>query len=327
MKTLYRILVIASAAVLAFSCAKETDESSDSVQRRILEAYVEKYYPEAVKKPSGLYIIDTVKGTGRTPVDTSFVLVDYIISYLSGDISGYSGDSVARQLGEFSYSGYYDPRIWDLTSSTTGIVEIVTDMQEGGYTKAIIPAVLLDTESGMEISQGEGSSLIYEIYLRKVIDDIDAYQIEQLEEYAATYFPAITDSTAYGFYYLKTEAHPEDSLTANEIISIRYIGRYLNGTVFDTNIADTARKYRIYTSGGTYSASTYQRFEDSTEAMEQNSFIAGFNKALHGMTYGESAVTFFYSDLGYGDSGSDPIPGYVPLRFDIWVEPEEDVTE
>ena len=49
MKTLYRILVIASAAALAFSCAKETDESSDSVQRRILEAYVEKYYPEAVK--------------------------------------------------------------------------------------------------------------------------------------------------------------------------------------------------------------------------------------------------------------------------------------
>ena len=326
-KTLYRILILASAAAAAVSCAKDVEESSDSVQSRILEAYVETYWPNAVKSPSGLYIVDSLPGTGRTPEDTSYVLVDYTISYLNGTLSGYTGDSLARQLGEYTHSGYYDPQIWYLGNSTTGIIELLTGMQEGGCIKAIVPAVLLDTESGMEISQGEGSSLIYEIYLRKVIDDIDAYQIEQLEEYAATYFPAITDSTAYGFYYLKTEAHPEDSLTANEIISIRYIGRYLNGTVFDTNIADTARKYRIYTSGGTYSASTYQRFEDSTEAMEQNSFIAGFNKALHGMTYGESAVTFFYSDLGYGDSGSDPIPGYVPLRFDIWVEPEEDVTE
>lgn len=326
MKTPYRIMILVCAAAAAVSCAKETEESSDSVQRRILEAYIEKYYPEAEKSPSGLYIIESTQGTGRTPADTSYILVDYTISYLNGTINGYSEENVARQLGEFSYSGYYDPRIWNLNNSTSGIVELATGMQEGGYVKAIIPAVLLDTESGMEISQGEGSSLIYEIYLREVIDDIDAYQIEQLEAYAAKNFPAIQDSTSYGFYFLKTEAHPEDSLTANEFIYIRYIGRYLNGTVFDTNIADTAKKYGIYSSGGTYTTSSYQHFEDSTEAMEQNSFIDGFNKALYGMTYGESAVTFFYSDLGYGDNGSGSIPGYVPLRFDIWVEPE-DTTE
>ena len=323
-KTLYRILILASAAAAAVSCAKDVEESSDSVQSRILEAYVETYWPNAVKSPSGLYIVDSLPGTGRTPEDTSYVLVDYTISYLNGTLSGYTGDSLARQLGEYTHSGYYDPQIWYLGNSTTGIIELLTGMQEGGCIKAIVPAVLLDTESGMEISQGAGSSLIYDIRLHKVIDDIDQYQIDQIETYLADHLPAITDSTAYGFYYRKTRSNLKDTIESNDYIYVRYIGRFLNGTVFDTNIEDTAKRYRIYKSGGSYSSTSYQYFSDSTEAMEENSFVGGFNKALYGMKPGEQAITVFYSNLGYGTSGSGSIPGYVPLRFDIWVDEDDD---
>ena len=58
--------------------------------------------------------------------------------------------------------------------------------------------------------------------------------------------------------------------------------------------------------------------------MEENSFVGGFNKALYGMKPGEQAITVFYSNLGYGTSGSGSIPGYVPLRFDIWVDEDDD---
>lgn len=323
MKTLYRFLILASAAAAAVSCAQDVDESSDSVQNRILEAYIETYYPDAVKSPSGLYIVDSLPGPGRTPDDTSYVLVDYTISYLNGTLSGYTGDSLAKQLGEYTYSGYYDPQIWDLNNSTTGIIEIMTGMKEGGYIKAIIPAVLLDTESGMEISQGAGSSLIYEIHLHKVIDNIDQYQIDQIESYLAENLPSISDSTAYGFYYRKTRSNLQDTLDSGDYIQVHYIGRFLNGTVFDTNIEDSAKRYRIYSSGTTYSATSYQYLSDSTEAMDENSFVAGFNKALYGMKPGEEAVTVFYSNLGYGTTGSGSIPGYVPLRFDVWIEDED----
>lgn len=209
-------------------------------------------------------------------------------------------------------------------SSTKGIVELMAGMHEGGYVKAIIPATLLDEESGMEITDGDGSSKIYEIRMLEVIDDIDQYQIDQLEEFASTYYPSVKDSTAYGFYYLKTAVNNSDTLKDRNTINVRYIGKFLNGTVFDTNIEDTAKKYRIYVSGAEYAALSYEFRDDSTEAMTANEFVLGFSKALYGMTPGESAVTFFTSDYGYGDNGNSSIPGYTPLCFKLWIEENEE---
>lgn len=324
MNTLYKILILALATTAIFSCAQETDESSESVQERILKAYVEKYYPDAIRSGSGLYIIDLQDGTGRQANDTSYVKVEYTITYLNGNYHSYTYDSIAKQLGTYSYGGYYGPRIWSLRSSTKGIVELLKGMREGGYVKAIIPATLLDEESGMEITDSDGSSKIYEIRMLEVIDNIDQYQIEQLEKFASTHYPSVKDSTAYGFFYLKTVTDNSDTLKDNSIINVRYIGRFLNGTVFDTNIKDTAKKYRIYVSGAEYAALSYKYREDSTEAMTSNDFVLGFNKALYGMTPGESAVTFFTSDYGYGDNGNSNIPGFTPLCFELWVEKDEE---
>lgn len=320
-----KIMILAVSAMTVLSCAKETDESSESVQDRILKAYVEKYYPDAERSASGLYILNSVQGSGRMPADSSYVRVKYAITYLDGSYYSYSYDSIAKQLGTYSHGGYYDPFIWSLSTSSEGIVELLTGMREGGRIKAIIPARLLDEESGMEITQGDGSSKIYDITLVEVIDDIDQYQIGQLEDFASTYYPSITDSTSYGFYYLKTTAtNQTDTLKNSTTLNVRYIGKFLNGTVFDTNIEDTAKKYRIYSSGTQYDAVSYTFLEDSTEAMSENSYVAGFNKALYGMNYGEKAVTFFYSDLGYGDNGNSSIPGFVPLFFELWIEENED---
>lgn len=324
MNTYLKIMALAVSAMTVLSCAKETDESSESVQDRILKAYVEKYYPDAERSASGLYILGSEQGSGRTPADTSYVRVEYTITYLDGSYYSYSYDSVAKQLGTYSHGGYYDPFVWSLSASSTGIVELLTGMREGGWIKAIIPAKLLDEESGMEITQGDGSSKIYDITLVEVIDDIDQYQFDQLADFASTHYPSITDSTAYGFYYLKTAINKTDTLEDNTTFNVRYIGKFLNGTVFDTNIEDTAKKYRIYSSGNEYEAVTYEYMEDSTEAMSENSFVPGFNKALYGMKYGEKAITFFYSDLGYGDNGKGAIPGYVPLFFELWIEEEEE---
>lgn len=329
MKTLLKTLIMAAAAAALISCAEEKDESPESVQDRILRAYVEKYYPDAVRNASGLYILDSEEGSGRAAEDTSYVLVEYTITYLNGNYYSYTYDSVAKQIGSYSPGGYYKPRIWSLRASTPGVVELMTGMREGGSVKAIIPAILLDEESGTQITEGDGSSKIYSVKLIEVIDNIDEYQIEQLESFAAANYPEITDSTAYGFYFHKTEVNTEDTLKNGNYINFWYIGKYLDGTVFDTNIEDTAKRHRIYTSGSSYSVSTFTYYADSSEAMTENSYIRGFSKALYSLVYNEKAVTFFYSDLGYGDAGSGSIPGFVPLFFEIWVdknaaEPEEE---
>lgn len=187
--------------------------------------------------------------------------------------------------------------------------------------KAIIPAVLLDEQSGMEIVQGDGSSKIYEIWLREVIDDPYIYQTNQMKNYSTIYFSGM-DSTEYGFYFIKT-ASTMDSITSGTTVNVRYIGKFLDGTVFDTNIADTAKKYRIYNAAATYEASSFKYQDNEDAALDNNSFIAGFSMAAWRMNYGEKAVTFFYSPLGYGDNGSGDIPGFVPLRFEIWIEQED----
>lgn len=315
------LMILAAVPFLLLSCAEEIDESSESVQDRILQAYIETHYPDAVPSQSGLYIVDSIPGTGRTPGKSSCVLVDYTVSYLDGTYSSYTYDSLAYQLGTHSNSGYYHPRIWYLGNCASGIVELLTGMKEGGMVKAIIPAVLLDEESSMEIVQGDGSSKIYEIWLREVIDDPYIYQTNQMKNYSTIYFSGM-DSTEYGFYFIKT-ASTMDSITSGTTVNVRYIGKFLDGTVFDTNIADTAKKYRIYNAAATYEASSFKYQDNEDAALDNNSFIAGFSMAAWRMNYGEKAVTFFYSPLGYGDNGSGDIPGFVPLRFEIWIEQED----
>lgn len=313
-------IIAASLSVLmAASCAKETDESSESVQDRILKAYVEKYYPDATATESGIYLIDSIPGSGRTPDDTSYVLVDYAITYLEGTYSDYTYDSLARQLGTYKPSGYYNPRIWSLRNDSQGIVGMLTRMKEGGMLKAIVPAYLLDGNSS---SDNNGSSKIYEIRLHKVIDNAYTYQIDLMADYTAEYYPSMKPEE-YGFYFRHIRLS-YDSIKNETEVNVRYIGKYLDGTVFDTNIEDTAKKYGIYSPANEYEASTFKFYDDEDKTIEENSFIDGFSKALWRMCYGGRATTYFYSVLGYGDAGKDDIPGFVPLRFDLWIEEKEE---
>ena len=320
MSTFYKILLASAAAFLTLSCAEEKDESSESIQNRILQAFIETNYPDAVQSPSGLYIVDSIPGTGLTLEEDQYALVDYTITYLDCSYISYTSDSIARQLGEYTPAGYYHPRILDVSESNAGIKEILTGMKEGGMIKAVIPATLLDEESGNEIVHSDGSARIYEFYLREVIDDAYTYQIEQLEAFSAEHYNL--DSTEYGFYFNKTR-YAIDSIASGDDANVRYIGKYLDGTVFDTNIEDTAKKYDIYSSANEYEALSFEFQETEENTLENNSFVQGFSKALWRMGYGDRAITFFYSGLGYGDNGNSSIPGFVPLFFELWIEENE----
>lgn len=320
MNVLNKILLASATAFLAFSCAEEKDESSDSIQNRILQAFIETNYPDAVQSPSGLYIVDSIPGTGLTLEEGQYALVDYTITYLDGSYISYTSDSIARQLGEYTPAGYYHPRILKVSESNAGIKEIFTGMKEGGMIKAVIPATLLDEESGNEIVHSDGSARIYEFYLREVIDNAYTYQIQQLEEFSYTTYEL--DSTEYGFYFTKN-LYTIDSIESGTSADVRYVGKYLDGTVFDTNVADTAKKYRIYSSSNEYSALSFKYQDSEEETLSSNSFVEGFTKALWRMGYGDHGVAYFYSSLGYGDNGNSSIPGFVPLFFELWIEEHE----
>lgn len=104
-------------------------------------------------------------------------------------------------------------------------------------------------------------------------------------------------------------------------IYINYVGRLLNGKVFDTNIQRVAQDNGL--SGGTYKPSAIQ-WGDSFYALEMgdesssSSIIQGFAMTLWRMHPMGKAIGIFYSDFGYGATGSSStIPAYSPLMFEI----------
>jgi len=319
--------------VFIASCAQIESESNDVIQKRILEAWVSTNYGSAAKvTKSGSYILESIDGTGEKVRDSSYVFVSYSTKSLDGTYVTTTYEDIAKQLGTYTIASYYGAYIWgmDLGAVYTGIEEILKDMRVGGKIKVVVPPWLTDsitTElySTPFSSSGETSNIIFEMEVNKVVDNIYEYQRELLEEYSNKYYGGI-DSISDGFYLKKEIELPDgDTIVDGETINVRYIARLLNGHVFDTNIQDTAKKYRIYDSSNDYDALEMTFNTDLSEMVSANDVVYGFSYAVNKMKYGESAVTFFWSPLGYYDSGSEGVvPGYTPLKFNIYVEPKDD---
>lgn len=320
MRSTLLLFFAATISLVISSCGKDIEESNEQAHRRYIEAFIENNYPGVKPTESGLYILDSIPGTGAKVSDSSYVLIDYTITYLDGYYIDYTSADIARQLGQFSYQKLYEPRIWSMTDQESGIKEIFSYMREGGEITAIIPPWLMGEDTENLTGNSDGTAKIYNISLKKVIKDVIAYQDSLLNDYVKERWSYL-DTTEAGFYFLKTKYNPDptDTLLDEQSVKLRYIGRYLNGQVFDTNIADTAKKYGIY-SQCSYELLSFKYFDNEDDALNQNSLVTGFSKALWRMTFDERCRTFFNSNFGYGNSGSGNIPGYTPLCFEIQVE-------
>ncbi len=354
MKKYFLSVAILSFAVLSaiFSCSKETDLNEREVQERILDAYIAEKYPNAQKLSSGLTILEKQDGHTPPPVDLEGVYIHYSTYTLEGVCQSTTDSIQAKQLGTYTASNYYGPILFLINKyyTTEGMMELLKQVGTGGHVKGIIPPWLsgkLATNSGGGSSastQQSSVNIIYDIHVGDVVSDIIQYQIDTIQSYSKKYFPPGLDSTKYGFYF-KNYTHPggipdKDTIEANTYINVWYIGRLLDGYVFDTNIRDTAKKYGIYSASSAYDP-LYVKMEataelmnestsasSSTEDSKSSSLILGFCHALKRMTIGDHALTMFLSGLGYGSEGSfsngSGVPWYSPLRFDIWVTTSSD---
>ena len=256
-------------------------------------------------------------------------------------------------LGTYDPGIYYGPSLFILNSScTAGMKELLGKLHQGGTATAIIPPWL--TSSGLSGSgytnkgQQSTTNMIYEINAGIVINDVDKFQKDSLESYSKLNFSPKIDSTALGWYF-RNFVHPDgipaaDTVVAGNKVGVWYVGRLLDGYVFDTNIRDTAKKYRIYDSSNDYEplsvemGETYQAMttygssatsnDTSTGSEGSQSLIIGFVRAIKNMTYADKGVTFFMSGLGYGSNGQmksgKGVPEYAMLRFDLWVAHPDD---
>jgi FKBP-type peptidyl-prolyl cis-trans isomerase len=97
-----------------------------------------------------------------------------------------------------------------------------------------------------------------------------------------------------GVYYLDTTAGTGAVLTGTPTIRFYYSGYLANGTRFDTNVGQSA-----------------------PASYPLTQLISGWNSGLQGMKVGGKRRLVIPSALGYGPTGSGPIPPNANLVFDV----------
>ena len=108
--------------------------------------------------------------------------------------------------------------------------------------------------------------------------------------------------TASGLYHIVTKEGNGESPTANNEVTVHYVGMLLNETVFDTSVPGRQP-------GRTLSG------EPATFPL--GGVIQGWQEGLALMKKGESALILMPSYLGYGPQGTRGIPPDSPLVFEV----------
>lgn len=323
------IITLLLAAVLAVSCAVTPQEDEDYSYDRVMKAWMRVNYPNVQPYGSGgAYVLSLSQGSGPAVTDSAYVRIHYTKRYLDQSIIETNVEYLAEQLGTWTAASCFDGNIWRVDQGylPDALEEVIKHMRGGGYALIALPMSASDhsyTAYDAFSSTSELSNELIEIEIDTVITNIIDYQEKELRNWFREHYNS--SSTLEDHLYFKKLETAEDTIPEGNNVNVRYVGRLLNGQVFDTNIEDTAKFYRIWKDGKTYDALSIAYYKDDEDQFStSNSVVTGFGKAILSMNYDETAVTAFSSDLGYGESGSNPaIPEYTPLSFWLYIEPKD----
>ena len=317
------LLYLGFAALLLSACAKTPNPGPNAATKRYLDAWIQVNHPDAKLTPLGAYILEETPGTGAAAGsfdENGYVRVECTVSALSGAISSTSDKDLARQLGTYAEKNYYGPVVWRRADNglVAGLEELVSTMRCGGSKTVVVPGWLMGVDSQT------GLPIIYDS-AQKYLDKISGSSPLIYRVPGTT----VKDTLHIGYYYRRTaEPSSTKEFAKDTTIYINYIGRRLDGVVFDTNIEDSAKFYGIYSASRTYgpakikwygSDGTYSDILMTSAGSETGVKVApGFSFALDQMHPHEKGTAVFRSGWGYDSSGSgSAIPAYSPLRFDL----------
>ena len=328
-----RIVIILLAAALTCACAKEETTGGSTDAKRYLDAYMEVNYPGLKPDALGVYTLEETPGTGAPAEDNTFVRLEYTISSVDGIIGSSTYADINKQIGGYKSFYYYGPKVWNrgekLDKLSVGLEDAIAGMRVGGHKKVLIPGWLSETGKRLKnpdkyVLQCSGANAIYDLNLVDAFKDVNEWQRDSIKRYMAANFPgAVEDPDQEGFWYIRTkEPSDTNAFTANDTIYINYTAMRLDGSVIDSSIERTAKRYGFYSASRTYAAQKIKWNSDYTKITMggSSSLKKGFAYAVYRMHHGEEGTAVFWSDLGYGAGGSgSSIPAYSPLRFDIEV--------
>jgi len=117
-----------------------------------------------------------------------------------------------------------------------------------------------------------------------------------------------------GLIMIITESENGIKPNATQKVLINYAGYFEDGRLFDTSWADVAKENNQYNEqrGSQGGYKPFPMIYNETAGL-----VPGFREAMLNLNVGDKAHVFIPSYLGYGASGSGPIPANTNLVFDI----------
>ena len=117
-----------------------------------------------------------------------------------------------------------------------------------------------------------------------------------IENYLGSIGDTVYTKKASGLYYLDLVVGTGDSPVKNDTAFIYYKGKFLDGSFYGSNLADTIPwKFLV---GGQY-------------------LLEGIEEGVTYMKAGGKSKLLLPSSLAYGSNGYMGIPGYTPILFEI----------
>ncbi len=295
----FRLILVAMLMILAVSgCIKNDWEEKEQKEKDLIAAYMSEHgITEEQRTENGIYFLEEVAGTGLSPKEDDYVIINYTGRYLEGNrIHETSYDSLKDEWDNADNYDYfvYGPLKFEYGYSIAGINEGLSLMKEGGKASLLLPS---------DKAFYDFNPMIYEIELLKVISDPALDDSLVMEKYLSQ---AGWDSI--NNYYEKTNVYVEETHVANpaddhyfqtaDTLFFKYTGKLLDGygpdvteRVFDSNMETNATVKYIH------GQPTY----------EKGSFMLGFPAALRSsldtLRLGSRAKFLLPSVTAFGDKG------------------------
>ena len=347
------LLVLGGLVVMASfgSCAKQDDPTWDELAQTSFDAWMSLYGEGAEKQASGMYVLKLKEGSGtKSATEASqWVRVNYTgRALVSGDVYVSRDAEIAKMQGTFEYYIHYIPDYMSMMMYSSypsdyypieGLYRALTQMKEGDVWRLYIPANMAYASNTFSSSNSyfagqnalsEDTPVIMEVELLAVVDDPEKEERSQVQNYAVSHLGVgLGDTIGPDIYYkvFSNIAEKNIAIEKDSTVNYYYVGRFLDGFVFDTNVKDTADKYNLTQ----YNLlSTYQLPLSTTvgTSSDDGGVVGGLDSMLHHLSYGDVAECIFTSESMYGNDGSFSttatiIPPYTPVIFQVWTSPLE----
>lgn len=301
------LLVAVPAALFLGSCSNSPYEGYDTAENGLYYKFYNQ--SEAGVKPKQGDVVSVIMSykNGKDSV-----------LFESSKVSRNPDGSIEFPLGESTFKGSFE--------------DALAMMSVGDSASFIISAdsVYLKTFMVKELPPyvEKGSMLTFDAKLVKLTSKEDAMKEQQkrmeeqqammkkyTEEENAAIAKYIEENkikekpTESGLYFIEKSKGKGAKPTQGATVKVKYVGKLLDGTVFDTSDEEIAKKNNLYDERRPYGAIEFP--------VGVGQVIQGWDEALMMMSAGTKAQLIVPSAIGYGPQGMGPIPPFATLLFDV----------